>query len=57
MKSFILSQTDFLVFPLIAVVMFFAVFTGVLLWIYRPGSREVHAQRSRLVFDREEERQ
>lgn len=50
MKSLVLSQTDYLVFPLIAVVMFVAIFLMVLAWVFRPGSKAAHAQRSRLVF-------
>lgn len=51
MKNFVLSQTDYLVFPLIAFVLFFAIFIAVLFWVYRPGSKAVYADRSRLALD------
>lgn len=51
MKAEILSQTDWLVFPLISVVMFVAIFVGVLLWVVRPGAREFYAARGRMVLD------
>jgi len=47
MKNFVLAQTDYLVFPLIAVVMFFIFFVAMLVWVYRPGSKAVYAERSR----------
>lgn len=53
MKADILSQTDWLVFPLISVVMFVAIFVGVLLWVLRPGAREIYDARSRLALDEE----
>lgn len=51
MKADILSQTDLLVFPLVAVVMFTLIFSAVLVWIMRPGARAVYADRSQMVFD------
>lgn len=54
MKAAILSQTDWLVFPLIAVVMFTIIFASVLLWIMRPGARSVYQARSEMVFDSNE---
>lgn len=51
MKNFVLSQTDWLVFPLIAVVLFFAFFVAMLVWVYRPGSKAVYADRSRLALE------
>lgn len=52
MNSFVLSQTDYLVFPLIASVLFVSIFTLMLMWVFRPGARAVHRQRAHLVFDR-----
>ncbi len=54
MKALILAQTDYLVFPLIAVVLFVIVFGAALAWVYRPGSKEIYAARSRMVFSDEE---
>lgn len=53
MKAEILSQTDYLTYPLISVVLFVAIFTAAVLWVFRPGSREVYAKRSMMVFDDE----
>ncbi len=53
MKAEILSQTDYLTYPLIAVVMFVAIFAAAVLWVFRPGSRETYAERSLMVFDDE----
>lgn len=54
MKAFVLSQTDLLVYPLIAVVMFSAIFMLVLAWVYRPGGREIYAERGRMVLDNDD---
>lgn len=51
MKGDILSQTDWLVLPLITVVMFTVIFSAVLVWIMRPGARAAYAARSRMIFD------
>ena len=51
MKADILTQTDWLVFPMISVVMFAALFVGVLIWVARPAAREVYAARGRMVLD------
>lgn len=50
MKNFVLQQTDLLVFPLIAFVLFFAFFLAMLVWVYRPGGKAVYAERSRLAL-------
>lgn len=50
MNSFVLSQTDYLVFPLIAVVLFFSFFVAMLFWVFRPGARAIYAERSRLAL-------
>ncbi len=51
MMSETLSRTDLLLFPLVTVVLFVAMFAGAVLWICRRGAREIYADRSRLVFD------
>lgn len=51
MKGFILSQTDYLIFPLIAVVAFFLFFLATLIWVYRPGGKAVYDARSRLALE------
>lgn len=51
MNAFVLSQTDLLILPLIAVVMFFAIFVAALAWVLRPGAQAVYAQRSQLALD------
>lgn len=51
MNGFVLSQTDLLILPLIAVVLFFAVFVAALAWVLRPGAREAYDARSRLALD------
>lgn len=51
MNGFVLSQTDLLVLPLIAVVMFFTLFVAALAWVMRPGAREAYAARSRLALE------
>lgn len=51
MKNFVLQQTDLLVFPLIAVVMFFAIFVAACVWVWRPGARAAYDARSRLALD------
>lgn len=53
MKADILSQTDWMIFPLISVVFFTAIFLGVIAWILRPGAGAVYAKRSQMVFDDE----
>lgn len=51
MNAFVLSQTDLLILPLIAVVMFFALFVAALAWVLRPGAQRVYAERSQLALD------
>lgn len=51
MKGDILSQTDWLVLPLITVVLFTVIFTAVLVWIMRPGARDVYKARGQMIFD------
>lgn len=51
MKGDILSQTDWLVLPLITVVLFTVIFSAVLVWIMRPGARATYDARSRMIFD------
>ena len=47
-----LTDQGFLFGPAFALVMFFVVFIGVLVWIYRPGSRQVYEHEAQLPFDR-----
>jgi len=49
----ILAHTNWLMFPLVAVVLFLTIYIGVLVWIARPGAREAYAARSRMIFDDE----
>jgi|JI10StandDraft_1071094.scaffolds.fasta_scaffold3092836_2 cbb3-type cytochrome oxidase subunit 3 len=51
MMSGILSQTNLLIFPLFAFVLFCSIFVGVLFWVFRPGSRAVYDARSRMVLE------
>ena len=39
--------------PAFALILFLAVFIGVLVWIYRPGSSQVYAREARLPLDDE----
>ncbi len=52
MKAEILSRTDWLTFPLIAVVLFTVMFVLTLFWIYRPGAKKFYEEASRLVLDK-----
>jgi cbb3-type cytochrome oxidase subunit 3 len=51
MMSGILSQTNLLIFPLFAFVLFSSIFAGVLFWVFRPGSRAVYDARSRMALE------
>lgn len=51
MNATVLARTDWLVFPLIAVVLFTGLFALTVLWICRRGARSVYRRRSLLVFD------
>jgi cbb3-type cytochrome oxidase subunit 3 len=46
-----LSDQGFLVGPALALGVFLAVFAGVLLWIYRPGSTRAYEHEAQLPFD------
>jgi cbb3-type cytochrome oxidase subunit 3 len=46
-----LTDQGFLLGPAFALVVFFVVFIGVLVWIYRPGSRQVYEHEAQLPFD------
>ena len=56
MKADILSQTDVMVFPLIAVVLFVGIFIAALFWVYRPGGKAVYQRYQELPFDDEGDR-
>jgi cbb3-type cytochrome oxidase subunit 3 len=49
--SQVLSQTQWLVFPLVTVVMFTMLFTATLFWICRRGAREEYARRGLSALD------
>ena len=51
MKAEILSQTDQLVFPLVAAVLFVTIFVVAVWRVLRPGARQIGAERAALVFD------
>jgi cbb3-type cytochrome oxidase subunit 3 len=51
MKSEILTQTDHLIFPLVAAVLFVSIFLGAVWRVLRPGARQAFAQRAAIVFD------
>lgn len=51
MISGTLSQTDLLIFPLFAVVLFTGIFVGMLFWVFRPGGRALYEARGRMVLD------
>lgn len=53
MKSAILSQTDVLILPLIAVVLFVAIFTAAVIWVFRPGGKAVYQRHQEIPFDDE----
>jgi cbb3-type cytochrome oxidase subunit 3 len=36
---------------LFAVVLFSSIFVGMLFWVFRPGSRRIYDERSRMVLD------
>ncbi|MBU0554129.1 cbb3-type cytochrome c oxidase subunit 3 [Myxococcota bacterium] len=55
MKSLILSQTDLVSLPLIALVIFMGIFLGVLLWIARPGAADTYARYGQMALEDEEE--
>jgi len=50
-KALILSQTNLLWPPLVAVVLFVTVFAAMLAWIYRPGARAAYEARARLPLE------
>ena len=51
MMSGILSQTTMVYFPLFAFVLFASIFTGVLFWVFRPGSSATYDARGRMALD------
>ena len=51
MMSGTLSQTHLAVFPIFAFVLFFALFTGMLVWIFRPGARAIYDARGRMALE------
>ena len=53
MMSGILSRTDLLTLPLVALGVFMAIFVGAIVWIFRPGSADAYRERARMVLDAE----
>ncbi|MCB9544555.1 MAG: hypothetical protein H6706_01515 [Myxococcales bacterium] len=51
MKAEILSRTEWLQLPLVAVVLFVAIFVLMLAWIVRPGASRFYAMRGRMALD------
>jgi cbb3-type cytochrome oxidase subunit 3 len=51
MMAGVLSQTHLLAFPLFAVVLFSSIFVGMLFWVFRPGSRRIYDERSRMILE------
>ncbi|PRP96600.1 Cbb3-type cytochrome oxidase component FixQ [Enhygromyxa salina] len=51
MKSDVLSLSDFAFLAQISTVLFVAVFLGAIYWMFRPGSKQAYAQRSRMPLD------
>ncbi|MEZ4470011.1 MAG: hypothetical protein R3F60_04230 [bacterium] len=56
MKAEILSRTEWMTLPLVAVVLFMSIFVLMLAWIARPGARDFYAARGRMALDDEEVR-
>jgi cbb3-type cytochrome oxidase subunit 3 len=46
-----LTEQGYLLGPAFALLVFLALFVGMLLWLYRPGSRRIYEQEARLPFD------
>lgn len=53
MKAETLSQTDVMILPLIAVVLFVGIFIAAVAWVFRPGGKVVYARHEALPFDDE----
>ena len=54
MKALVLSRTDLLFLPEIALFIFFVVFVGALLWMFRPGAKRFYEERSTMALDPDE---
>lgn len=54
MKADVLSRTDLLFLPEIALFIFFVVFVGTLVWMFRPGSRRFYQERSTMALEPDE---
>lgn len=46
-----LSDGDYATWPLVALVVFIVVFVGMLVWIFRPGSKEFYKREARLPLE------
>ncbi len=51
MKSLVLSRTDLLFLPEIALFIFFAIFVGALVLVLRPGAKEAYARFRFMALD------
>jgi cbb3-type cytochrome oxidase subunit 3 len=54
MKALVLSRTDLLFLPEIALFIFLAVFVGALAWMFRPGAKRFYQERSSMPLDPDE---
>ncbi len=46
-----LSEGDHAAWPLIALMLFVLVFVGMLVWIFRPGSKQFYAREAQLPLE------
>jgi hypothetical protein len=51
MLSEVLSHAQYIVFPLVSAVMFVALFSATLAWVFRRGAREEYVRRGRAALD------
>ncbi len=51
MKSEVLSNFTFTLLPTMALVLFFVMFTGVVIWVYRKSSGKVYGEASNLPLN------
>lgn len=54
MKSWVLSRTELLFLPEIALFIFLAVFIGAIFWMFRPGSRQFYQRCRFMALDENE---
>lgn len=51
MKGLILSRTELLFLPELSLILFMLVFVAAVVWIFRPGAKEIYRQRSGMPLD------